>query len=174
MSGTGEMWNNVNSYKKGIFWCCKQPVSTGEMHYIIYYPILVYCDDKGNALEEIEIIYSSGNRIKQLPTPQYSSKKGDNFNHKIEWERHTYHKDSYPTNKHPFNYYPRGRIEIHNGKIKIFASPIIVATPGYREAVCAYYQLNEYRNDITWIADNSAHYQYETEECDHFELMITK
>lgn len=44
-----------------------------------------------------------------------------------------------------------------------------MATPGYRAAICEYFKLDENNMDLTWIADNSAHYQYETEECDWIE-----
>ena len=50
-----------------------------------------------------------------------NSKKGDNFNHKMTWERF----NRKITDGKPYNYYPRGRVEIRNGKAIIFANPYI-------------------------------------------------
>ena len=51
----------------------------------------------------------------------FSSKSGDNFNHRFEWE----HLDRRITEGQPFNYYPRGRVEIKNRKATVFLNPII-------------------------------------------------
>ena len=86
---------------KGIFWC-----------YLLYfdddmcYPSLpnvkVKCDTSGAPLEEAV----------------FSSKSGNNFNHEAEWTRITAGKRD--AAKLPFDYYPRGRVEIRGGTIKIF------------------------------------------------------
>ena len=52
---------------------------------------------------------------------ELTSKKGDNFSHKKSWEQMS--KQS--TNNKPFDYYPRGRVEIKNGKAIIYANPYI-------------------------------------------------
>lgn len=58
----------------------------------------------------------------QIPTDEYgnsssifNSKKGDTYNHERTW------KELYE--KKPFDYYPRGRVEIRNGVARIFLNP---------------------------------------------------
>ena len=82
---------------KGIFWYVP-----GE-HKLI--AIKVKCDNKGLAQEPIN----------------YSSKSGENFNHKTEWSK----LPKSITKNYPYNYYPRSRIEIRNGKATIFFNPVL-------------------------------------------------
>ena len=49
-------------------------------------------------------------------TVAFSAKSGESFNHKTEWSK----LDKSITQGKPFNYYPRGRVEIRNGKATIF------------------------------------------------------
>ena len=49
----------------------------------------------------------------------YSSKSGENFNHKLEWNK----LPRSVTGGKPFNFYPRGRVEIKNGKATIWLNP---------------------------------------------------
>ena len=152
------MFSVSSCYKKGIFWCFKQIGGQlgEEDYYIVYRPIVVYCDEKGNALEELLVSDKYGTHVINPEVPQYSSKHGDNFNHKREWARYG--------DKLPYNYYPRGRIEVKNGRIKIFASSVIVGSEEYKEAVCRAFYYNPDRKDIIWIADDSERYSYVSEE----------
>ena len=86
--------------RKGIFWCTKFDTECPEL-----ITVSVACDKNGNSKERV----------------QFSSKSGDNFNHRLEWERF----DRSITAGRPFNYYPRGRVEIKNGKATVFLNPII-------------------------------------------------
>lgn len=151
------MLSILTCYKKEIFWYFKQTGAgiDGADYYSIYRPIVVYCDANGNALEELLLSYKSGTRICHPKPPQYSSEQGDNFNHKIEWD--SYHDEL------PFDYYPRGRIEVHNSQIKIFASPMIVDSEEYRKTVCRAFKYRPDRKDITWIVDRT-YYGYVSEE----------
>ena len=56
----------------------------------------VACNSNGEAIEHVE----------------YSSKSGNNFNHKAEWSK----LPKSVTNGQPYNYYPRGRVKIKNNK----------------------------------------------------------
>lgn len=82
---------------KGIFWYVP-----AERRLIA---VKVACDQNGTALTAVE----------------YSSESGDNFNHKSEWakmpESVTYGK--------PYNYFPRGRVEVKNGKAAIYFNPAL-------------------------------------------------
>ena len=50
-----------------------------------------------------------------------NSKNVDNYNHRLLWES----LPSKITHNKPYNYYPRGRIEIKHGKAIIYANPNI-------------------------------------------------
>ena len=50
-----------------------------------------------------------------------NSKNVDNYNHRLLWEN----LPSKITHKKPYNYYPRGRVEIKRGKAVIYANPNI-------------------------------------------------
>ncbi len=86
--------------KKGIFWCANFDTECPKL-----ITVSVACDKNGNSKDPV----------------QFSSKSGDNFNHKLEWEKF----DRTVTAGQPFNYYPRGRVEIKNGKAIVFLNPIL-------------------------------------------------
>ena len=79
--------------KKGIFWLVEDE----------FVCVSVECDADGTPLEPAE----------------FSSKSGENFNHRIEWEkipREIKHGKAY-------NYYSRGRVEVKGGKATIWIAP---------------------------------------------------
>lgn len=88
---------------------------------------------------------------------RYSSKSGDNFNHKIEWQR----QDRTVTNGLPYNYYPRGRVEIKNAKAVIYINPDVNKKNVIEEIISSFdlKKPNDLRS-ITIKNDGSKHYQY--------------
>ena len=126
---------------KGIFWC-RLVFFDDDMCYPEVMSVKAKCDLTGAPLEEVE----------------FSSKSGDNFNHQIEWQK--WHESRNKPIRNPYNYYPRGRVEIKNGKIKIFANPVILEDEEAKENILKDFELEEVGDKITWIADNSKHYQY--------------
>ncbi len=126
---------------KGIFWCYLTDFED-DMLGVTVLPVKVKCDLSGIALENA----------------QFSSKSGDNFNHEIEWEKR---KSLVAVcRRHPYNYYPRGRVEIKNGKIRIFANPVIMEEVGAVESIIKAFELEEVKDNISWIADGSKHYRF--------------
>ena len=119
------------SIYKGIFWYVP-----GEHRLIA---IKVSCDENGNALENAN----------------YSSKSGENFNHKTEWSK--LHKDV--TKKNPYNYYPRGRIEIKNGKATIFFNPVLNRFD-IHDLIINEFGLIGKRIIVKEVSDGSKHYEY--------------
>lgn len=77
--------------QKGIFWYLSQK------KFII---VSVACNENGKAEKQAV----------------FSSKSGDNFNHKAEWAKLS----KRVTKGRPYNYYPKGRVEIYEKSIKIF------------------------------------------------------
>ena len=93
-------------------------------------------------------------------TPQDSSylnaKTGTTYNHERTWQL----LDNKITDGKPFNYYPRGRVEIANGKATIFANPNIVGEELVNWCTEKFHltSLNGIRK-IRVIADGSSHYK---------------
>ena len=125
---------------KGIFWSYMSWFDD-DMYVPVILPIRVKCDINGNALEEVI----------------YSSKSGKNFNHKAEWEKKK--ETSRLCRKHPFDYFPRGRVEVRNGRIQIFANPVILSEE-VKKLIIETFELEDVKGKIFWIADNSPHYKY--------------
>ncbi len=117
-------------YYKGIFWFNLQ---NNEL--IVK---KVACDSNGESFECVE----------------YSSKSGKNFNHKVEWLKlpHSITKGK------PFNYYPRGRVEIWKGKIKVYLNPLI-KTAKVEERIKNEFLLINSKAEVSFIIDNSKHYR---------------
>lgn len=122
--------------KKGIFWCdsfgCDSP------HLIV---VSVKCDADGKSDRPIG----------------FSSKSGQNFNHKAEWQKLS----RSVTRGQPFNYYPRGRVEIKNRKATIYLNPDLNNTVVLNKIIENFELKNQ--QDLKSIAvksDGSSHYHY--------------
>ena len=88
-------------------------------------------------IKEIHKLYQNGSCIFKIPVDErgniiddfwdgddyipLNSKKSDNYNHEKTWAL----LDKNKTNNKPYDYYPRGRVEVKNGKAIIFANPNI-------------------------------------------------
>ncbi len=85
-----------------------------------------------------------------------NSKNNDNYNHKMVWEN----LGSKVTNNKSFDYYPRGRVEISNGKAVIYARPYI-CTEDVIDWIKDTFQLTDQNgiNSIRVVPDNSYHYK---------------
>ena len=122
--------------KKGIFWC--RDFDTNHPKLII---VAVPCDENGLTNE----------------ATAFSAKSGENFNHKTEWSKF----DKGITQGKSFNYYPRGRVEIKNGRATIFLNPDIHSEPILRKIFDAF-EIAE-RSGLKSIRiqrDGSWHYRY--------------
>lgn len=88
-----------------------------------------------------------------------NSKKGDSFNHKITWESGLFGSREFIrlTQKSPYNYFPRGRVEIANAKCKIFLNGSI-STPDVINEIKRTFGLSQDLESIKVIVDNSQHY----------------
>lgn len=85
-----------------------------------------------------------------------SSTGSDNYNHKRVWSNLT----NKETKNKPFDYFPRGRIEISNGIAKIFHSPYIDQNELKSWAIDKFnLTLSNGIKKIKMIADGSAHYR---------------
>ena len=78
------------------------------------------------------------------------------INHKRQWAKLSH----IVTGTVPYNYYPRGRVELRRGKALIFCSPYI-CTDILKEYVIEHFGLTEENGitDVTLKADGSGHYR---------------
>ena len=94
-----------------------------------------------------------------MSIPPLNSKYGDNYNHKQTWE--TYVPAGLRRGK-PYNYYPRGRVEIkEKSKAKIFLNPDI-ATDEIITYIIEKFKLQD--RAVKVVADGSRHYHCAAEE----------
>ena len=119
------------SVYKGIFWYIPNEHS--------FLCVKVACDITGNTVENVE----------------FSSKSAGNFNHKIEWEK----LQKSNKIKNPYNYYPRGRVEIKNGKATVYLNPVL-NNPSVCNLIFKEFGLNNSDIVIRTISDGSRHYDY--------------
>lgn len=126
----------IRQMKKGVFWC--KGIETSHPTII---SVAVTCNADGIADS----------------STVYGSKSGDNFNHKIEWEK----LDRSITMELPFNHYPRGRVEIKKGKSTIYLTPDL-NTDLILKVVYEEFDLNEssHLKSIRVKSDGSKHYQH--------------
>ena len=122
--------------KKGIFWCVNVESTQPQL-----ITVSVNCDADGHAESKVT----------------YSSKSGDNFNHSVEWQK----LDKHITRGYPYNYYPRGRVEIKRNKAVIFINPVL-NTKAIIEKIFEVFELSESDNlkSISVKCDGSRHYKY--------------
>ena len=126
--------------EKGIFWAHKD--ADGKIELLT---VKTPCDENGSALCPV----------------CYTSKSGDNFNHKTEWEK----LGRSVTSGHTFNAYPRGRVEIKNGKVTVYANPVLLREDIQLFIIQAF-RLEEAaaQSKVRFCADGSAHYRFLMEE----------
>ena len=89
------------------------------------------------------------------PLPDFSSKSGDNFNYRIVWGKLS----RKVTGGVAYNFHPRGRVEIKNGKATVWLNPAL-NTPEVIEKIEKEFDLHDGDINIEIKNDNSKHYGY--------------
>lgn len=123
---------------RGIFWITDvDDLSKNKLYFQIP------CDSLGN----VQTTYSDLG---------LNAKSGLTYNHEKTWSQLS---SKYTHNK-PYNYYPRGRVEIANGKAIIYVSPHI-ATEEIKQWCIDKFNLNKAKgiNKVRLAADGSNHYR---------------
>lgn len=113
---------------KGIFWFIDENLLC----------IKIPCDANGTVSES---------------TIEFSSKSGDNLNHKAEWAKLS----KKLTQGKPFNYFPRGRVEIKNAKATIYLNPYL-NTPDITSKIIEEFDISDL--EIKIKNDGSDHYKF--------------
>lgn len=132
--------NEDTNLYRGIFWI--KDIDNIEQSDLYFQ---IPCDSNGN-INDPEFSMSD----------LQSSKGKDNYNHKRVWNS----LDRKYTDNKPFDYYPRGRVEISNGKATIYASPHIPQEK-LKNWVIDKFNLTSYNGirKIRMVADGSEHYR---------------
>ncbi len=115
-------------FYRGLFW-----IIEGEL-----FSVKLPCDSNGDFLNEIPI----------------SLNGKENLTHSEEWNKLPHR----ITKGKPYNYYPRGRVEIKDGKGRIFLNPDVFQTTTL-EAICKEFEMEKLMS-IKPIIDGSAHYKH--------------
>ena len=116
---------------KGIFWLIKNADDDDEV-----LSVKVPCDPNGYPLRSVD----------------FSSASGQNFNHRAEWEK----LPRKLTRGKPFDYYPRGRVEIKDRKVTVYCHPSLTQSP-YRLMITGEFGVPS--ATTRFVADGSIHYQ---------------
>lgn len=124
--------------RKGIFWCTNFDTECPAL-----ITVSVACDKSGDSRELV----------------QFSSKSGNNFNHRHEWDR----LDRKITEGKSFDYYPRGRVEIRNGKATVFLNPAINKECIVNKVIDEFDLIAGELKRINIKSDGSNHYQFTCE-----------
>lgn len=135
----------MNNLYKGVFWI-KDMESIDESSV----SVKALCDINGNFIDLSSI------------NPDILSKNETNFNHQKVWHA----LDKNITGNKPYNYYPRGRVEIKNGKAVIYAN-VSIATEQLKNRVISEFNLTKENGivTVTLKADGSEHYKSYLEIC---------
>ena len=125
---------------KGIFWF---PCSTDQEGELVFtgeiLALLIPCDEDGNP----------------KAAASFNSKNGCNNTHKNSWRTVTAGRKE--LRGIPWNYFPRGRVEISHGRAFLYMNPEILNCNDYLERIREKFGIGHL--DIRVRIDNSAHYQ---------------
>ena len=97
-----------------------------------------------------------GNIDSDFDRMRLNSKNNDNYNHQLVWKTLS----SNETCNKSFDYYPRGRVEIANGKATIYANPNICISKVV-DWLTRKFNLNSHSGitKVRVVPDHSEHYQ---------------
>lgn len=125
---------------KGIFWFLCAVDQKGELRFtgeILSLP--VRCDEDGNPVVPVS----------------FNSQNGCSNTHKASWRTVTAGRKD--LRRIPWNYFPRGRVEISRGRALVFLNPRILGCGNYLELIKETFGIACL--DVKVKIDNSAHYQ---------------
>jgi len=131
--------------RKGLFWIVpvefdsKNNPSPHTLNAVIDYSAI--CDENGVMADD---------------QPPYNSKKGNSYSHERSWSLVNDYLPKKLRDK-PWNYYPRGRVEITNGKATVYFNPVLLENPDFESSIIYEFELKEI--PVRFIPDFSNHYK---------------
>ena len=163
-----KVYNNTVTYKKDgvIFMCLKPKFTYGEA--FADFEEQEKRDTLGKGLfwlvkndeEKFELFcvkmlcYRDGETLEKIETGECESEK---LNHERAWSK----LDKAVTQGKPYNFYPRGRVQIKKGKATVYLNPIL-NDGSIVDKICRSFGLTKENGivDIRIKNDNSRHYQF--------------
>ena len=163
-----KVYNNTVTYKKDgvIFMCLKPKFTCGEpfadfeeqekrdtLGKGLFW--LVKNDEEKFELFCVKMLcYRDGETLEKIETGECESEK---LNHERAWSK----LDKAVTQGKPYNYYPRGRVEIKKGKATVYLNPTL-NEEAIVEKICRSFGLTRENGivDIRIKNDNSWHYRF--------------
>lgn len=121
--------------EKGLFWV----IDDNDERFMLIYAAA--CDENGE-------------RFCALPV--YNSKNGNSFSHERSW-RETAKEQPNKINSKPWNYFPRGRVEIKNGEAKVYFNPSLIEWKDFEISVMRHFELESIQTEF--LPDFSNHYK---------------
>ena len=122
--------------KKGLFWAIKD--ISGECKLFVH---TVICDKNG---------------VAEDGQPAYNSKKGSSYSHERTWPELTKNQAQKIKGK-TWNHFPRGRVEIANGKATVYFNPELSGWTEFQATVIEAFGLNGF--PVRFAPDYSNHYK---------------
>lgn len=121
---------------KGLFWLMKNDSERFEL-----FCIKILCYRDGETLEKVET----------------GGCESENLNHERAWSK----LDKAVTQGKPYNFYPRGRVQIKKGKATVYLNPIL-NDGAIVDKICRSFGLTKENGivDIRIKNDNSRHYRF--------------
>jgi hypothetical protein len=87
----------------------------------------------------------------------YNSRRGDSFTHKATWKEAAQN-ESRGIRSKPWNYFPRGRVEIKQGKATVYYNPTL-GSPEFETKIREEFALADDLLTIRFVPDHSSHYK---------------
>lgn len=129
--------NESRELSKGVFWIKDPENPTDELTFPIPSGL------NGETLDSSSVIASG------------MANSGLTYNHSRIWRELSHSL----TDGKPFDYYPRGRVEIRNGEAKIFANPLLGSDACLRVVKNAFGLNGTGLKSVEFVADGSEHYK---------------
>ena len=127
----------------GIFWKITESVDISDYNLLMFE---IPCDVYGN--------HTGSHKI------PLNAKSGGTYNHKLLWESEIKNNSAHrPYNKRPYDYYPRGRVEIANNKAVVYLNTHINKPPIINEIKLKFGLSNHNIPEVRVVVDGSAHYK---------------
>lgn len=138
----GGIYTGTKELSSGIFWVL---ADNQKLDGYTLLSFTIPCDIYGTPL---------GGHVMEL-----NSQNGLTYNHKKVWESVVQKDSSYrPYNKKPFDYYPRGRVQIANNKARIYLNQNICTESVIEDIKNAFGLSLDTISQIRVLVDNSTHY----------------
>jgi len=139
----GEVFTEAQELSSGIFWFITDDRSLKGAKFLRFdFPV----ERDGDVIRE--------------PGLAFNAKSGKTYNHKALWESEVQNNPNHkPYNKKPYDYYPRGRVEIANNRATIHINPNL-NKPFTLLKIKAVFGLSPYNiGNVRVMPDHSDHYK---------------